>query len=110
MSKSKVSKKETPKQEPIKHFNYGVVSWGLFRELWEAQNEYIKKLSFILENTDFDDWGLNIAFDLIEMAEKDADEWWEKALIETNEAGGNDIYTISKNETLELKAKGGGAS
>jgi hypothetical protein len=105
MAKSKVTSKDTPRQEPIKHFKYGVVSWDVFREFWEYQDEFAQKVRFILQNTDFDDWGLTIAFDLIRMAQKDADECWKKALIEANEAGGNDIYTISMNETLKLKGR-----
>jgi hypothetical protein len=105
MAENTVSLKDTPRQEPIKHFDAGVVSWNIFSEFWGYQDEFAKKLSFILQNTDFDDWGLTVAFDLIRMAQKDADECWEKAIQESNEAGGNDIYTISMNETLKLKGR-----
>jgi len=106
MAENTVSLKDTQRQGPIKHFDAGVVSWSIFIDFWGDQDEFFKKVKFILQNTDFDDWGLTIAFDLIRMAQKNADEYWEKALIESNEAGGNDVYTISMNETLSLKTAG----
>jgi len=33
MAKSKVSSKDTPRQEPIKHFELGVVGYSLFMDI-----------------------------------------------------------------------------
>ena len=46
MAENTVTSKDTPRQGPIKHFDAGVVSWGLFIDFWDDQNAFIKKLEF----------------------------------------------------------------
>lgn len=102
MAKSKVTQNEPQGQEPIKHFQLGVVDWCLFSDFWTKQDELIKKLRFILFNSDLDaDWGLNIIHDLIDMGEKDAHEFWERAKSQKHDSGGNDIITLKNQEAKE---------
>jgi hypothetical protein len=90
MAKSNVSSKDASRQEPIKHFNCGVVSWGLFDKVWHENDELRKKLRFLLTNSDLD-WGLNIIHDLIDLSEKNADELWEKAKTEKQQATSGEV-------------------
>lgn len=95
--------------EPIKHFDTGVVSYSLFNDFYHIfVLKLLNSLEFLTDSgfaSEEDE--MLIAMEMIEKTVKDAksnmDEIFEKAKVESNEAGGNDIYTISMNETLKLK-------
>ena len=90
-------------QKLIKHFKSGVVGWSLFSDFWDRQHAFIEKINHLLETSeDEGGWGINIAFDLIEVAQKEIEEYWETAKKEKEEAGGNSVSTI-KNEDLNFR-------
>lgn len=90
-------------QKLTNHFKTGVVSWSLFSDFWDKQHDFIKKINHLLGTSEEEGgWGISIAFDLIEVAQKEIEEYWETAKKETADAGGNDVYAISANEYSQL--------
>lgn len=84
----------------IKKFESGVVSYSLFIELVDKDTEFREKLRFILRNSDLEtDWGLNIINDIVDNSEKEVDAVYDKAKIEKQAVGGNDVATL-KPKTL----------
>jgi len=108
MAENTVSSKDTPRQEPIKHFEAGVVSYFLFHDFHDDIDLLLRRLKF-LARAGFDDEHMDTALDLIERlilsAESKLGEMNKRAVKESNEAGGNDIYTISMNESLKMKGR-----
>jgi hypothetical protein len=122
MAKSKVASKTGPKQEqkkgnqPIKHFDSGVVSWSLFSDLYEIIFTFKGRLNFLCKSAccsgELDDF--SVAMDLIEnqleQFEKTYKEFCQKAETEKGKAGGNDVSTIRdislvRSETEEFVTK-----
>ncbi|UCD33393.1 MAG: hypothetical protein JSV38_05865 [Desulfobacterales bacterium] len=93
MANKIISPQDTNRQEAIKHFNTGVVSWPLFDNLWHDHDEFLKKLNFLMSNGNGGDWEINIAFDIIRMAQKNLADLWERGGAEKSETGGNDVAT-----------------
>ena len=88
------------KLKQIKKFESGVVSYSLFIELVDKDTEFREKLRFILRNSDLEtDWGLNIIHDIVDNSEKEVDAIYDKAKIEKQAVGGNDVATV-KTETI----------
>ena len=47
MAKSNVSSKDTPRQEAIKKFPVGVISYSLFDEMWNHYKLFIGRLDLL---------------------------------------------------------------
>ena len=48
---------------------------------------------------------MDLICQIIKQGKEETETFWDKAVQDSNEAGGNDIYTISMNESLELKGQ-----
>ncbi len=101
-----ISQKDTPRQETIKHFGSGVVSYSFLHEIHGDIDRLLDRLAFLVD-AGYAIEDMATALILIEKLVLEAKSEWaemhKKAVKEANEAGGNDIYTISMNETLNLK-------
>ena len=79
-----------------KSFSTGIVSYSLFSDFFRSQDECLKKLSYLNDCLGCEGgWGVSIMADLLGNMEKLQDEYWEKAGIESNAAGGNDVYVCT---------------
>jgi len=109
MAKSNVSEKDTPRQEPIKHFEVGVVSYSLFRGFYHDVDTFLNRLYFLLvagfKIDAYMETALALVNKLLTEAINGLDKIGERAVKESNEAGGNDIYTVSMNDVLKLKGR-----
>ena len=98
MAENTVSLKDTPRQEPIKHFEAGVVSYFLFDELYHDIDLLFRRLKLLVMAGFDDEKYMDTALDLIEKlvldAESKLDETLEKARDEKSEAGGNGVYVM----------------
>ncbi len=48
---------------------------------------------------------MDLICQIIKQGKEETETFWDKAVQDSNEAEGNDIYTISMNESLELKGQ-----
>jgi hypothetical protein len=73
MAKSKVTSKDTPRQEPIKHFEVGVVSYLLFDEFYHDVYSFIRRLKFQVGAGFMYEKEIPTALDMIEGLVSDAE-------------------------------------
>jgi len=109
MANQTISSQNTNMQDVIKHFNTGVESWSVFGDFYDNFTLYLGRLNFLCgagDETDRHEEAMYEIFKMIPQARNEAERIRDTALRESNEAGGNDIYTISMNETLNLKQAG----
>ena len=83
--------------ETIKDFESGVVSFSLINEMSSYFDGFVCKLNYLIKNTPDDDCspGIDVLEDVIAKADKDFNEFWEKAKAEKDEAGGNGVSTVN---------------
>jgi len=100
MAENTVSLKDTPRQEPIKHFEAGVVSYFLFDELYHDIDLLFRRLKLLVMAGFDDEKYMDTALDLIEKLVLDAEgklsATLEKARDEKSGAGGNGVYVMQR--------------
>ena len=105
MAKSKVSQKDTPRQEAIKKLSVGAVSYSLFDEFYHDIYSLLRRLKFLADAGFAYEKDMPTVLDLIEILVLDAEtkisKIWEKGKAEKGLAGGNDVMTVKQ------QAKGG---
>ena len=98
MAKSKVSQR----QEPIKTFPAGVVSYSLFDTLYSQYKIFIERLDLLSQcaySTNKFEGVMDLIFQIIEQEQGKAEPLWDRALSEKAEAGGNGVMTIKQEAT-----------
>ncbi|MBW1747573.1 MAG: hypothetical protein JRJ34_03895 [Deltaproteobacteria bacterium] len=94
--------KDTPRQEPIKHFDCGVISYSLFDEIYGHYKSFIGRLDLLTEcayETRKHEEVMDLICQIIKKGEEESEAFWDRALSETKEAGGNDVMTIKQQAT-----------
>ena len=102
MAESKVSSKDTPRQELIKHFDTGVVSYYSFSKFHDEQSILYDRIKFLTGSgftMDKKDMALDTIETLIDHERKRLDEAMDRACQERNGAGGNNVMTIKQKAT-----------
>ncbi len=83
--------------ETIKDFESGVVSFSFINEVCSYFDSLVDKLNYLIKTVPDDDCspGIDIIEYVIAKADKDFNEFWEKAKAEKDEAGGNGVSTVN---------------
>ena len=109
MAKSKISS-NGEKNQTIKHFSSGVISWSFFSDYWEGPRSLFKKINFLIIaifDADDDKWGIGLEMieNLVAEAKEKHEEIWEKAKVEKKEAGENDVSTVKDTSKRKFMAE-----
>ena len=91
--------KDTPRQEPIKTFSAGVISYSLFDDIWGHYQSFIGRLDLLTEcayETSKHEEVMDLICQIIKQGQEESETFWERALSERKEAGGNDVMTVKQ--------------
>jgi len=86
--------------QAIKAFPAGVISYSLFDDIWHYYQAFMGRLDLLTEcayETRKHEEVMDLICQIIEQGQKESEPFWDRALSENKEAGGNGVVTINPN-------------
>ena len=85
--------------QAIKTFSTGVISYSLFDEMWHHYKSFIGRLDLLTEcayETRKHEEVMDLICQIIEQGQGESGTFWDRALSENKEAGGNGVMTVKQ--------------
>ena len=85
--------------QAIKTFPAGVISYSLFDDTWNYYQSFIGRLDLLTEcayETHKHEEVMDLICQIINQSEKESETFWDRALSEQKEAGGNGVMTVKQ--------------